>query len=244
MFRRMRSRSATIVGAGRARPARAVDRPVAACPARRRGPRLPLLGQVPHPYAELVRERLEVFDAVPKQGYFGKICSDAFVGARLGARRIHPMLRGRRWLMPRLMRKSLTSRNQLTPVPPAAGVFLCPASARLTCHSRPFPSPQLASLRGVSISRRPTPIRAEESRGQYQDGRDAAARGSERERARRPMPSRFSSARTGCAARPGSPPPMHPCARCGIPAGRATPAEFDRDSGIVAPGAPRSWVLL
>src|SRR6266487_2911447 len=85
MFRRMRSRSATIVGAGRARPARAVDRPVAACPARRRGPRLPLLGQVPHPDAELVRERLEVFDAVPKQGYFGKICSDAFVGARLGA---------------------------------------------------------------------------------------------------------------------------------------------------------------
>ncbi len=156
----------------------------------------------------------------------------------------HWPLRGRRWLMPRLMRKSLTSRNQLTPVPPAAGVFLCPASARLTCHSRPFPSPQLASLRGVSISRRPTPIRAEESRGQYQDGRDAAARGSERERARRPMPSRFSSARTGCAARPGSPPPMHPCARCGIPAGRATPAEFDRDSGIVAPGAPRSWVLL
>jgi len=95
MFRRMRSRSATIVGAGRARPARAVDRPVAACPARRRGPRLPLLGQVPHPYAELVRERLEVFDAVPKQGYFGKICSDAFVGARLGARRIHPMQFGR-----------------------------------------------------------------------------------------------------------------------------------------------------
>ncbi len=76
----------------------------------------------------------------------------------------HWPLRGRRWLMPRLMRKSLTSRNQLTPVPPAAGVFLCPASARLTCHSRPFPSPQLASLRGVSISRRPTPIRAEETR--------------------------------------------------------------------------------
>src|SRR6266516_4827068 len=99
MFRRMRSRTcATIVDAGRARPARAVDTPVAACPVRWRGPRPgpAAHGQVPHPDAELVRERLEVFNAVPKQGYFGTICSDAFVGARLGARRIHPMQFG--WL--------------------------------------------------------------------------------------------------------------------------------------------------
>jgi hypothetical protein len=49
---------------------------------------VPLLGQVPHPCAELVRKGLEVFNAVPQQGYFGGICSDAFVGARLGARRV------------------------------------------------------------------------------------------------------------------------------------------------------------
>jgi hypothetical protein len=52
---------------------------------------VPLLGQVPHPYAELVRKGLEVFNAVPQQGYFGGICSDAFVGARLGARQVDPV---------------------------------------------------------------------------------------------------------------------------------------------------------